>query len=639
MRMDYDLRIKRILDSNKDEYKKTITLINTLRKELSKFDYSGDFRGLSHFLLRINELRPRLSASKQKIINAEIVRLHRRVKDLITDRPGYIDKNDANFMELKHIIGNLEGMNISYMYAYVNRYDGDAYNLIHYLLFEEKNLFFVKYALDKYPHFVNARDKDGNCIILEVVDKYIEAIDNYTKDGILKFNDDLFFYDQVLESLLSSCKIDYNAVLENKSLAKVEKFLKRIDQSKYTGEVKAKFIFWINELREKLEKVKYEETLSHLSYKTDVTIDFHESVLSEARRFNVKNLRSEFDRRVGNNDEYIITIDGDQAEEIDDGLSVKRLENGNYLLGVHISDPSGYISKNSILYEEANRRTTSIYSPLERTSSMFPDNYAKDYMSLVEGKNRLATSYYLEITPYGEILLDRCVFKKTIVNVNRGMSYDEFNNLANSGSKDKRLDETIENLQEVCNALRKRIIMDENYRIANRETINTSGTNVIGSSSSESIVEYAMIATNSAVASYAAKKGIPFIYRGHETNKDYLAKIDYFDQKFRANPTEENYDVFVKLLKDTYPSAFYTTDSRIRHMGIGVPHYSHITSPLRRFADCLANEALNLIYFDKVDDDKVIYELEDRLKEGCRYINEKKTSIDYFTSRYVKVKK
>ena len=638
-KMDYDVRIKKIVDANKEEFKKVVSLLNALRKELSKFDFGGDYRKLSHFLIKINEITPKLSDRKQKIINAEIVRLHKQVKEIIRTRPDYIKKDNPNFMELKNIIGNLEGMNISYMYSYVEKYDGDAYNLIRYLLFEEKNLMFVKYALNKYPHFVNVRDKHGNCILLEVVDKYLEAINNYTKDRVLKFNDDLFYYDEVLESLLASSKIDYSSSLQEEALAKVNNFLNTVDSSRYKGEVKSKFVFWVNELIEKLEEESYEETLSHLSYKTDVSIDFHESVLSESRRFNVRNLKPEFEKRVGNQDEYIVTIDGEGAEEIDDGLSIKKLENGNYLLGVHISDPLGYISKNSLLYEEANRRTTSIYSPLERTSSMFPEVYAKDHMSLMQGKNRLATSYYLEITPYGEILLDRCVFKKTIVNVNKKLTYDEFNTLSKTGSSNERLDKTIESLLEVTDLLSKRIIMDENYRIANRESSNVSGTNITGTSSSEKLVEYAMLAANSTVASYAAKKGIPFIYRGHETNKDYLAKIDYFDKKFRENPTSENYEVFVKLLRDTYPSAFYTTDSNIKHMGIGVEHYSHITSPLRRFADCLANEALNLMYFNEVYSDKDVYDLENRLKEGCRYINEKKTSIDYFTDRYVKVKK
>jgi exoribonuclease R len=93
------------------------------------------------------------------------------------------------------------------------------------------------------------------------------------------------------------------------------------------------------------------------------------------------------------------------------------------------------------------------------------------------------------------------------------------------------------------------------------------------------------------------------------------------------------------MLKDTYPKSFYTTNSHIGHVGIGVPHYSHVTSPLRRFADVLATEALNLMYFGKDVSDKEVYLLEDRLKEGCRYINERKTAIDYFNSRCGKVKK
>ena len=639
MKVDYDLRIKKIEESTKSDFKRSIALINALRRELSDFDFNGDYRNLSHFLIKINEIRPRLSSNKQKIVNAEIVNLHTRVRELIVERPEYIEKHNSNFLELKAIIDNLEGLNLSYMYNYIDKYDGNAYNLVRYLLFEEKNLFFVKYAMKKYPHFINARKVDSDCIISEVVDKYIEAIDKYTRDGILKFNDDLFFYDQVLESLLASEKIYYSIDLQIASLKKVEKFLLGLDYSKYNGEVKAKLIFWCNELRDKLEKVKLEETLSHLSYKTDITIEFHESVLSEARRFNSVNLRPEINRRERIYDDYIVTIDGERAQEIDDGLSARKLENGNFLLGVHISDPLGYIGKQNILYEEAYRRTTSIYSPFGGSSSMFPESYAKNHMSLTPNKNRFTTSYYLEITPDGEILLDKCVFKKSIIRVNRKMSYDNFNLLSRSGCEDKQLEETIQNLQEVSNLLSKKNIVDDKYRIAKGGKSNASGTNILGSSSAEKIVEYAMLATNSTVASYAAKNGIPFIYRGHELSKEYLEKIDYFDKLFRENPTSENYEVFVKLLKETYPPPFYTTDSTIGHKGNGLEHYAHLTSPLRRFADCLNTEALNLMYFSEKVEDKDVYLLENRLKEGCRYINEKKTAIDYFTSRYVKMKR
>ena len=353
MKLDYETRIKKIEDSHKDEYKKAMGLLNSLRNELSSFDYDGDFSGLSNFIVKISKIMPKISNSKLDKFNNEIVKLHRNVRELILKRPESVDKTNPNFLELKRIIDNLEGMNISYMYNYVDQYDGNARNLVRYLLFEEKNLSFVKYAMQKYPHFINARDKDNDYIILEVVDKYIEAIDNYTKDGKLNFNDDLFFYDLVLENLLASKKIFYSKDLELASLKKVEEFLDGLDYSLYNGEVKAKLVFWCNELKDKLEKIPRKETLSHLSFKTDVTIDFNEGVLSEARRFNPKVFASESSSRESTRDDFIITIDGERAEEIDDGLSVKKLENGNYLLGVHITDPTGYISKNNILYAHA----------------------------------------------------------------------------------------------------------------------------------------------------------------------------------------------------------------------------------------------------------------------------------------------
>ena len=444
MDLDYEVKIKRIEESNKDNFKKVKSYLGSLKYELSVFSFDGDFRNLSLFLVKVKELLPKLNEIEQKYVDKEIENLHKKVRELITSRHDKVDKTNPNFIELKTIIDNLEGLNLSYMYNYIDQYDGNAYNLVRYLLFEEKNLAFVKYALKKYPHFINARKEDSDCIISDVVDKYIEAIDKYTKDGVLNFQADLFFYDQVLEELLASKKIYYSSDLQVKVLKKVTDYLRGLDQSKYKGEIKAKLIFWCNELQDKLEKIDVKETLSHLSYKTDITIDFHESVLSEARRFNPKKLKGEMDARERIRDEYIITIDGDKAEEIDDGLSVRKLPNGNYLLGVHITDPTGYISKNNILYEEAYRRISSIFLPGLKSNSMFPESYAKNYMSLTQGKNRLTTSYYLEVTTDGEILLDRLVFKKAVVNVNKKMSYNSFNLLSNVGTDDKGLRETID---------------------------------------------------------------------------------------------------------------------------------------------------------------------------------------------------
>ena len=152
MKLDYETRIRKIEESNKDEYKKAMAILNSLKRELSSFSYDGDFSGLSKFIEKISRIMPKINDKKLDNFNNEIVKLHRNVRELILKRPEYVEKTNPNFLELKHIIDNLEGMNISYMYNYIDQYDGNARNLVRYLLFEEKNLSFVKYAMQKYPH-------------------------------------------------------------------------------------------------------------------------------------------------------------------------------------------------------------------------------------------------------------------------------------------------------------------------------------------------------------------------------------------------------------------------------------------------------------------------------------------------------
>ena len=237
MRLDYEIKIKKIEEGNKDNFKKLKSYLGSLKYELSRFSFDGDFTDLSLFLVKVKDLLPKLTEIEQQLVDKEIEGLHKKVRDLITTRPDYVDKANTNFIELKAIIDNLEGLNLSYMYNYIEQYDGNAYNLVRYLLFEEKNLAFVKYALKKYPHFINARKEDSDCIISDVVDRYIEAIDKYTRDGILKFQADLFFYDQVLEELLASKKIYYSSDLQIKVLKKVTDYLRGLDQKKYNGEI------------------------------------------------------------------------------------------------------------------------------------------------------------------------------------------------------------------------------------------------------------------------------------------------------------------------------------------------------------------------------------------------------------------
>lgn len=640
MRINCTEEIKHIISSKYDDLTTIMALLHSLKRKLSSYSYQYNYLGFNAYMKMVNAIyhHAKLSDEDKKTINNEVKKLHQIVKLLLEKRPHGLSDDNRNYLELKNLIDVLEGMDMAYIYSFIDNNKGSAYDLLTYLLFEEKSFFFIKYAFEKYPYFVNLKGPNGNCLIIDVTNKYLEAIDHYTQNNYLSFTADLFFYDDVLELLLASPKLNYSNQMKKNLLFKVSSFLDKSLSTITNYDVKSKMVFWINELKNKLEFRAITENVETLSYKTGIKVDFNPAIKSEVERFSTDTLISEKKRRFDTKNEYIITIDGDEAEEIDDGLSIKKLENGNFLLGVHIADPLGYLKKGSIIYDEAGLRTTSIYSLLESTCPMFPAAYSKNIMSLTEGYDRFATSYYLEISPDGEIILDNCQFKKTIVNVQRRLTYSSFNGLIRTGADCEQLDHSINAFQEVAACLAKHFVIDDNYRIAAREEQNTSATNATGNSTAEQLVSLASLACNATVANYMANQGLPFVYRGHELSKEYLEKVDAFERRFQTNPTNENYNLLVKILKNTYPQAFYTTDKNIGHKGLGLKHYSHTTSPLRRFADCLNTEALNRFYFRTDYDDATIYQYEEYLTQKSNYINEKKVAIDYFATHYEKIK-
>ena len=129
-----------------------------------------------------------------------------------------------------------------------------------------------------------------------------------------------------------------------------------MDTKEYNDLTKRKYIFWLNNLLEKLENIDINENtfdFNILCYKHDIKEKFDQGLLSEANRlYHNLDMNKFKNRRIVDN-EYIIAIDGEDAEEIDDSLSIRKLKNGNYLIGVHIADPGGYLSIDNIIMEEA----------------------------------------------------------------------------------------------------------------------------------------------------------------------------------------------------------------------------------------------------------------------------------------------
>src|SRR5437667_2066216 len=316
-----------------------------------------------------------------------------------------------------------------------------------------------------------------------------------------------------------------------------------------------------------------------------------------------------------------VTIDGEHARDFDDAITIERLPNGNYWLGVHIADVSHYVQEGSALDKEAYDRGTSVYFP-ERAVHMFPSELATGLCSLNPQVDRLVQSCLMEIDRRGQVV--RHEFHDGVINSNERMTYTAVNGILTEGDADlmKRYAALVpmfalmRELFQVLNDARRRrgsidfdlneaeIIVDEGGVV---EAIIALQRNV-----AHRLIEEFMLLANETVASYLEAQSAPALYRIHE-DPDILkvAKFEEFISGFGyslaapANALRPRH--FQKLLEKIHgkpeakPIAFLMlrtmqkaryAPENLGHFGLAAPSYTHFTSPIRRYPDLVAHRAL-----------------------------------------------
>ena len=315
--------------------------------------------------------------------------------------------------------------------------------------------------------------------------------------------------------------------------------------------------------------------------------------------------------------DYIITIDSSDTKEIDDGLSCERLEDGSYLLGIHITDLFGYIKIYDQIIKEAMSRGETIYLE-DLLVYMLPKELSTDKASLLENRPRYADSHYFVISQDGEIVSD--VFMKTIISNSKRTTYDDANKvLSKSKSDGSYFENTLYNLKRVEKIL-------ENKTLRLYETENKTKKK---SSIANKIVTYTMMLENVSMADYFNSNDYPFIYRvcGEQEIDEDLKKCIPEDKM-----SDELDKVLYEILKEK-GKVMYAVDGN--HGELGFNHYSHSTSPLRRFAD-LWNRYLISVFKNKRVSEEKIKQLEE---ETARVVSELNSILDrheYFTIEYNK---
>ena len=313
------------------------------------------------------------------------------------------------------------------------------------------------------------------------------------------------------------------------------------------------------------------------------------------------------------------TIDPDNAKDFDDALSLRQLENGHWEVGVHIADVTHYVRLGTELEREGKHRATSVYL-VDRVIPMLPENISNGLCSLRPNEDKLTFSAVFELDEKGK--LHESWFGKTVIHSDRRFTYEEAQSRIESGEGDYAAEiNTLNNIAKKLSAarFRKGAISFETQEVKFKlgEDGTPLGVYVKERKDSNKLIEEFMLLANKGVAEYVfnkkkTKPRLTMVYRTHDApDPDRLENFALFAQKFGhtlnlSNPkkvsTELNklstdvvgkaeQNVIQGLAIRSMSKAIYTTEP-LGHFGLAFAHYSHFTSPIRRYPDMMAHRLL-----------------------------------------------
>ena len=351
----------------------------------------------------------------------------------------------------------------------------------------------------------------------------------------------------------------------------------------------------------------------------DLPLEFPPEVMAASEKVPKAIRKSELSGRRDLRDRLIVTVDGEDAKDLDDAVYVEKISANEYLLGVYIADVSYYVTEDSVLDKEARERGTSVYL-VDRVLPMLPERLSNGICSLNAGEDRLAMACEMRIDAQGAVLGYE-IFP-TVIRVRHRLSYNIVREiLAGDEQRCAQYSDILasvalmDELREILHSRRVRrgavdfdlpeqkVILDELLRPV--EIVNRIHGNA------EAIIEEFMLAANETVAQHMYKQRWPFVYRVHdlpsEDKMQDLAKLlANFNIKFA--PGEETKPIELQqamrqmqgrpeerlvttVALRSMKQAVYQTEN-VGHFGLAAEYYTHFTSPIRRYPDLLVHRLL-----------------------------------------------
>jgi len=387
----------------------------------------------------------------------------------------------------------------------------------------------------------------------------------------------------------------------------------------------------------------------------DIPEEFPTAVLREAEGFPEDIPDNELKNRVDLRDMRIVTIDGADAKDLDDAVSVERLKNGNYRLGVHIADVANYVTENSMLDKEAYSRATSVYF-LDRVIPMLPKRLSNGICSLNPKTDRLAMSVFMEIDSMGKVV-DYEIYE-SIIKTSERMTYSDVSDILEKGDSKliKRYASLVDDFK----------IMEELYGVLSTKRSERGSIDFefdetkvlldddgkprdivkVERRTADRIIEEFMLVCNETVAEHMYWLGVPFIYRVHEEPDS--EKLEAFNEFIY------NFGYSIKGIKKVHPKILQGLIAKVKgkreervintlmlrslqraryshqslgHYGLAAEYYCHFTSPIRRYPDLVIHRILKEALKGNMKGDRVEF-LKEFVEKAAVQSSERERAAD-----------
>ena len=406
--------------------------------------------------------------------------------------------------------------------------------------------------------------------------------------------------------------------------------------------------------------------LKSILYTYNLEEKFPKEVLNESDKI-LEPTKLDFKNRKDFSSLLTMTIDGEDAKDFDDAISIEKLSYGNYLLGVHIADVSHYVKENSFIDKEAFLRSTSVYFP-EKVIPMLPEKLCNDICSLKEGVNRLTLSCVMEVNKKGEVVNSEIT--PSFIKSKARLTYNKVQSILDSDKKlineYKKLVPSIYLMQELADILINKRDEDGSIDLDVKESVilvDKKGEIVVSPAKRDKahrLIEEFMILANITVAEYMFYLEKPFIYRVHQSPteeklENFYIFLNGLGIKYKRKKSEVFSKDFQTILKNAENTPYYTLINRVMlrsmqkakyspentgHFGLSLEHYCHFTSPIRRYPDLVIHRIIKEFLSNKENLEEkygeFVYSASKQSSEKEKIANEAERAVDdYYKILYI----